>query len=119
MTADNPGHSRPPELADTTVHHRDGDRWITCFCAKTLRWSIIPHMKKDHAEKWAEWTCLFVRLRTEWYSLKQIMRAFSADNGNILFSWTVIERAVRERVEDALHACPDQSKRGGTRTARP
>ena len=50
MTANNPGYSRPPELADISVHYRDDDRWVTCFCTKTLHRSIVPHMNRRSRE---------------------------------------------------------------------
>lgn len=93
---------RPPELDDITVHYSDDGRSVTCFCTKTVARSIVPHLKRDHPDKWAEWTRLFVRLRGAGFPPKRIMRAFSDGNGNLLFSWTVVERSVRDAVESDL-----------------
>ena len=90
---------RPLELDSIAVHYRDGSRWVTCFCSKVLPRSVVPHLKKDHPEIWANWTGVFVRLRGAGYPPKRIMRAFSDRNGEFLFSWTVIERSVRDAVE--------------------
>lgn len=102
MTTGDAEHLRPPELDDITVYYRDGGRWVTCFCAKVLARSIVPHLKEDHPEKWAEWARIFVKLRGVGYPLKRIMRAFSDGHGNLLFSWTVVERAIRNAVESGM-----------------
>ena len=93
---------RPPELDDIFVHRRDGDRWVTCFCAETIFRSIVPHLKKEHPDKWAEWTRLFVRLHALGHAPKRIMRDFADRNGNLLFSWTVVERSIRDAVESNM-----------------
>ena len=102
---------RPPELDSIAVHYYDDVRWVTCFCSQVLSRSIVPHLKKDHPEIWAEWTGLFVRLRGAGYPPKRIMRTFSDGNGDILFSWTVVERAVRDAVESGaeVYAPPRKS----------
>ena len=93
---------RPSALDAIVVYYRDGGRWIDCFCTKTISRSIVPHLKKDHPEEWIGWTRQFVRLRSAGFPLKKIMRAFSDSNGNLLFSWTVVERAVRDAVDSDL-----------------
>ena len=111
MTNEVAGYPRPPELEEITVHYEDGGRWVTCFCTKVLAKSIVPHMKKDHPDKWAEWTRMFVRLRGAGFPLKKIMRAFCDSNGNLLFSWTVVERSVRDAVESgAEHYFPPRKR---------
>ena len=105
------GYSRPVELDDITVRYDDAGRWVTCFCTKVVARSVVPHLKKDHAEKWAEWVRLFVRLRGAGFPSKRIMRAFSDSNGNLLFSWTVVERSVRDAVESDLEPYSPPKKR--------
>lgn len=90
---------RPDELNSVSVEYRDGERVVTCFCGERARRSIVPHLKAEHAAQWQEWTETFVRLRGLGYPLKRIMRLFKAGNGELLFSWTVIERAIRRAVE--------------------
>ena len=103
---------RPPELDEIYVHHRGGGRWVTCFCAETIFRSIVPHLKKEHPDKWTEWTRLFVRLRALGHAPKRIMRDFSDRNGNILFSWTVVERSIRDAVESNIEPySPPRKKR--------
>ena len=99
---------RPSELDDIIVQYRDGGRWIMCFCTKLVARSIVPHLKKHHAATWADWTRQFVRLRSAGFPLKRIMRFFCDGNGHLLFSWTVIERSVRDVVESevALYSPP-------------
>ena len=89
-------------LDDIIVHYRDGGRWIDCFCTKTIPRSIVPHLKRDHPDKWTEWTRQFIWLRGAGFPLKRIMRAFSDGKGSLLFSWTVVERAIRDAVESDL-----------------
>ena len=111
MTNDIASYPRPPELDGITVHYEDGSRWVTCFCTKIVAKSIVPHMKKDHPDKWAEWTRMFVRLRGAGFPLKKIMRTFCDSNGNLLFSWTVVERSVRDAVESgAEHYSPPRKR---------
>lgn len=90
---------RPDELNNVRVEYRDGERFVRCFCGGWLRRSIVPHLKAEHAAQWLEWTGTFVRLRGLGYPLKRIMRLFRAGNNELLFSWTVIERAIRRAVE--------------------
>lgn len=99
MTTGDADFQRPLELNDISVHYDEGGRWVTCFCKKVLARSIVPHLKADHADRWAEWVRIFVKLRSAGYPLKRIMRGFTDRDGKLLFSWTVIERAVRDVVE--------------------
>jgi hypothetical protein len=59
----------------------------------------VPHLKTIHPALWEKWIDSFITLRAEGYPLKRIMRLFKAGDGNLLFSWTVIERAIRRRIE--------------------
>jgi hypothetical protein len=56
-------------------------------------------LKAKHSETWKHWSKTFVRLRGAGYPLKRIMRLFRSGNGYLLFSWTVIERAIKRTVE--------------------
>lgn len=56
-------------------------------------------MKKSHAEEWKTWVGLFLDFRRHGLSLKKIMHLFQSGNGQLLFSWTVIDRAIRSSVE--------------------
>ena len=102
MTTGEAPYQRPPELDDVTVYYNEGSRWITCFCKTAVRRSIVPHLKTDHPDRWTEWVSNFVRLRGAGYPLKRIMREFSDRDGTLLFSWTVVERAVRDAVESGI-----------------
>ena len=99
MTTGCADYQRPAELDEVAVHYNKDGRWVTCFCDKVVARSIVPHLKTDHPDRWADWVCAFVRLRGAGYPLKRIMREFSDGKGNLLFSWTVVERAVRDAVE--------------------
>ena len=108
---------RPPELDNITVHYRDDARWVTCFCTKTVARSIVPHLKRDHSDKWAEWTRIFVKLRSAGFPPKRIMRGFSDGNGNLLFSWAVVERSVRDAVESDIETYSPSRKKKVTEWA--
>lgn len=94
---------RPPELDKVSVTYSDQGRVVTCFCGQHVNRSIVPHLKSQHPEKWETWVRTFIRLRAEGYSLKRIMRLFKSGDGKLLFSWTVIERAIMHAVEDGGH----------------
>ena len=94
------GESRPEALESVVVSHSDHKRLVTCFCGQETLRSIVPHLKHDHPDTWSEWVEHFVDLRTVGYPLKKIMRLYRAGNGPLLFSWTVIDRAVRSAVEN-------------------
>lgn len=90
---------RPPDLDNVCVGHRDNQRVVHCFCGQEVIRSIVPHLKNEHPELWTDWVNQFVTLRSSGYPLKAIMRLFRAGNGPLLFSWTVVERAIRQAVE--------------------
>ena len=102
MTTGDADYQRPSELDDIIVDYDESGRRVTCFCGRLLRRSIVPHLKADHPDLWAEWARTFVSLRGSGYPLKRIMRAFSDRDGNLLFSWTVVERAVRDVIESGI-----------------
>ena len=91
---------RPDQLNNVVVSWDDRGRQVTCFCNRTLRRSIVSHFKEAHPDDWSEWVELFTTLVSSGFALKKVMRLFRAGNGPLLFSWTVIERAVRSAVED-------------------
>ncbi len=90
---------RPDDLENVTIAYTKDKRIVTCFCGQEVSRSIVPHLKAKHSAKWQEWTETFVELRALGYPWKRIMRLFKAGDGKLLFSWTVIERAVRQEVE--------------------
>lgn len=89
----------PTETQNISVSYVDGKRIITCFCGEEVKQSIVPHLKAKHKDKWEEWKRVFVELYTVGFSWKKIMRLFSAGNGRLLFSWTVVENAIKEEIE--------------------
>ncbi len=90
---------RPTETQNISVSYVDGKRIIVCFCGEEVKQSIVPHLKAKHKEKWGEWKRVFVELYAFGFSWKKIMRLFSAGNGRLLFSWTVVENAIKEEIE--------------------
>ncbi len=90
---------RPTQLDAVTVEYPSSGRLVACFCGERVSRSIVPHFKRCHEELWSEWVATFVALRGSGNSSKDVMRTFQAGDGKLLFSWTVIERAIREAVE--------------------
>ena len=99
---------RPDLLNSVRVTKNGGVRVVECFCGERVKRSIVPHMKKCHDKEWSDWLGIFLELRRQGFSLKRIMQLFQSGNGHLLFSWTVIERAIRSSVEsgNALYVPP-------------
>ena len=94
-----PPNLRPEELENVTVRYRSQHRFVLCFCGLEVSRSIVPHLKCDHPRVWDDWVQRFVTLRASGFPLKKVMRQFRAGNGPLLFSWTVIDRAIKSAVE--------------------
>ena len=94
-----PNSLRPNLLDSVCVTKTGQQRAVVCFCGERVKRSIVPHMKKRHLEEWTNWVETFIRLRRHGLSLKKIMRLFQSNNNLLLFSWTVIDRAIRTSVE--------------------
>jgi len=90
---------RPAETQNIEVKNVNGERFISCFCGEEVKKSIVPHLKAKHQDLWREWKRIFVKLYSMGYSWKRIMKLFSARNGKLLFSWTVVENAIKGEVE--------------------
>jgi len=71
------------------------NRLVKCFCGKICKISLVPHLKKEHPEKWEEWRLDFVRLKNKSWSYKRIMWKYRA-----IFSWSVINREIQRVVQD-------------------
>ena len=95
-----PNGLRPHLLDSVRVIKDESRRVVVCFCGQHIKRSIVPHMKKHHALEWTRWVETFVELRRHGMSLKKIMRLFHSKNGLLLFSWTVVDRAIRSFVEE-------------------
>ena len=94
-----PHEMRPEELEGVTVWYHDRRRFVTCFCGREVSRSIVPHLKSGHPRVWDDWVQRFVNLRASGFASKKVMRLFRAGNGPLLFSWTVVDRAIRAAVE--------------------
>ncbi len=90
---------RPRQLKKVRVEYKDDARFVTCFCGTKVTRSIVPHLKKKHSRLWKTWIHKFIELRGDGLPLKRIMRVFRAGSGQLLFSWTVVEREIRKVVE--------------------
>lgn len=73
----------------------NNERYIKCcYCNKKIKRSIVPHLKKDHPEKWKIWQLDFIKLYNSGLSPQKIMKKY-----NTLFSWTVIENEIKKIAE--------------------
>ena len=90
---------RPALLDSVRVSKTEEGRTVVCFCGDQVKRSIVPHMKRQHKEEWAQWVDTFLELRSKGLSLKKIMYLFRSSNDLLLFSWTVVDRAIRSLVE--------------------
>ena len=90
---------RPALLDSVRVSRTEEGRTVVCFCGDQVKRSIVPHMKRQHKEEWNQWVETFIQLRSRGLSLKKIMYLFRSGNDLLLFSWTVVDRAIRSLVE--------------------
>ena len=97
------------ELQNIHVLYREHVRYVKCFCGKTVRASILPHLRKVHPVVWRRWAKEFVRLRNSEYSYKRIMNRFRA-NDRLLFTWRVIEREIMKAAEQGAIKVWEKSK---------
>ena len=98
---------RPRHLESVRVLKTGEGRFVVCFCGQRVKRSIVPHLKKSHADEWNNWIAIFIEMRRHGLSLKAIMRWFRSANDQLLFSWTVIDRAIRSSVEGGkVHYTP-------------
>lgn len=86
-------------------YDNDDNRIITCFCGKKVLKTMLPHLKKEHPEKWEAWRKDFVRLRNKGWSHKRIMWKYRA-----IFSWSIIEREIRKMAEEERGTVSTQKK---------
>lgn len=94
------------EVDGISVEYDDNDdRIITCFCGKKVLKTILPHLRKEHLQTWEGWKRDFVRLRNKGWSHKRIMWKYRA-----IFSWSVIEREIREIAEKGKETVNTQKR---------
>ncbi len=111
-TLDRDREFRPKDLDKVIVTYRDGKRSVTCFCGEIVDRSIVKHFQTRHPQKWSHWVARFLEMRALGYPLKGIMRTFRASGDRLLFSWTVVERAIRSEIESGGVAYQPPPKKG-------
>jgi 16S rRNA G966 N2-methylase RsmD len=77
------------------TYDENDKRTVKCFCGEVCKVSLLPHLKKEHPEKWQLWQRDFVRLKNEGWSYKRIMWRYRA-----IFTWSVIDREIRKIVQE-------------------
>jgi hypothetical protein len=74
-------------------------RTISCpYCRRSMKVTLVNHLRRDHPVEWHAWTVEFVRLYNETNDLKRVMRAFTNSEGQPILSWTVIDNEVKRRL---------------------
>lgn len=82
------------------VYYEDGIRKVRCFCGETCNRTIVPHMKQTHPKEWARWSQDFVRLRGKGISSNLIIKNYKTTDDKLLFTTSVVEKAIRRIVEE-------------------
>lgn len=89
-----------PYLEEIKVFYENGARKVKCFCGETCNKAITYHLRNKHPEVWQEWCMDFVKQFNLGRTPHGIMNHYRLSDGRYLFSWTVVERAIHEMIED-------------------
>jgi DNA modification methylase len=89
----------PLNLDKIKVFYDQDLRKVQCFCGEVRNRTIVPHLRKKHPEIWESWCKDFVDQLGQGKTPRQIMKRYSLSDGKLLFSWTVVERALHEIIE--------------------
>jgi DNA modification methylase len=87
------------EIKNVKIRYENGKRKCKCcYCNKEFNHSVVPHLKKVHPEKWNNWCEYFVERYNEGLSYKKIMNLATTKNDNLILSWTVIEKEIKNSI---------------------
>jgi DNA modification methylase len=88
------------EIRRVKIEGHGASRRVSCpCCRRVLSVSLVPHMKREHPEEWRSWTDEFLRLYNESNDLKKVMRQFRNRDGELILSWTVIDKEIKRKIE--------------------
>lgn len=87
-------------LEKIKVYYDNGKRKVRCFCGETHNHSIVSHIKRIHSKEWKKWSLEFVRLRNRGLSPSSIIKNFRTKDGKLLFTTSVVEKAIRRTIEN-------------------
>ena len=82
------------------VYYEKGRRKIRCFCGKICNQTITPHIRQAHPKEWEDWSRDFVKLRNRGILPSLIIQGYRTKDGKLLFTSSVVERAIRRIVEE-------------------
>lgn len=89
-----------PRIRRVKIHGYRHTRKITCpYCKQVVSVTIVPHLRSAHPTEWKAWTDEFFRIYNKTNDLKRVMRAFTNSEGQLILSWTVIDRELRRKIE--------------------
>lgn len=90
-----------PKLAEKIeIYYENGRRKIRCFCGEICHQTITPHIRRAHPKEWEDWSRDFVRLRNSGIPPSLIIQSYKTKDGKLLFTSSVVERAIRRIVEE-------------------
>jgi DNA modification methylase len=87
-------------LEKIEVYYNGRKRKVRCFCGETFNQTIVPHIRRAHPKEWEEWSRDFVRLKNKGVPAHSIIEKYKTKDGKLLFTSSVVERAIRKIVED-------------------
>lgn len=95
------------ELSKIEIIGKDPNRKVKCcYCKKTVKRTILPHIREDHPKKWNEWKKEILKSYNKGMNPKQIMRETFSVDSKPLFTWSVIEREIINMVEEGYNIKP-------------
>jgi len=87
-------------LEKIEVYYDSRERKVRCFCGEICTRTIVPHIRRVHPKEWEEWSRDFVRLRNEGMLPNSIIENYKTKDGKLLFTTSVVERAIRRIIEE-------------------
>ncbi len=89
-----------PLIKNIRIEGHRHTRTLTCpYCRDLVKVTLVNHLRRRHPLKWEEWTEGFLAVYNETNDLKRVMRAYSNREGQLVLSWTVIDRELKRKVE--------------------
>jgi len=89
-----------PFFHSLEVQWPSGRRYIYCRkCRQSFKRSIVPHLLGKHSREWNRALDDWLTLRKSGLTYKSITKAYTSQKGEYIFSWNVVKRHVKTRIE--------------------
>lgn len=90
-----------PEISKIEIIDKDPNRKVKCcYCSNIVNRSILPHIRKEHPEKWDMWKEKMIDYYNKGNNPKKIMYDIFSVNKQPLFTWSVIEKEINIMIEE-------------------